>query len=65
MSPATTDPYIAELHAIRERLAADYHDDLAAYSRAALAHCLALGFKPVELPEAQAARETETAAPAH
>ena len=37
------DSIVAEIHAIRERLAEEYHDDLAAYSEAAEAHCHALG----------------------
>lgn len=39
------DPIIAEIHAIRERLASQYQNDLAAYSLAAEAHCRALGFR--------------------
>jgi hypothetical protein len=38
------DPIVAEIHAIRERLASQYQNDLAAYSLAAEAHCRALGF---------------------
>jgi hypothetical protein len=37
------DPVVAEIHATRERLAEQYHDDLIAYSKAAEAHCRALG----------------------
>lgn len=37
------DPVVAEIHATRERLAEQYHDDLIAYSEAAEAHCRALG----------------------
>jgi hypothetical protein len=47
------DPLIAEIHAIRARLAEQYHDDLAAYSHAAETHCLALGFRIVESPRLQ------------
>lgn len=37
------DPVVAEIHATRERLADQYHDDLLAYSNAAEARCRALG----------------------
>ncbi len=37
------DPIIEEIHATREHLADQYHNDLAAYSKAAEARCLALG----------------------
>ena len=39
------DPIVAEIHAIRERLAMRFQNDLAAYSLAAEAHCRALGFE--------------------
>ena len=42
------DPIVAEIHATRERLAEEYHDDLVAYSEAADMHCRALGFGMVE-----------------
>ncbi|WP_295388707.1 hypothetical protein [uncultured Thiodictyon sp.] len=42
------DPIVAELHAIREQLAQRFHNDLAAYSSAADAHCRELGFHIVE-----------------
>lgn len=52
------DPVVAELHATRERLANQYHNDLLAYSKAAEARCLALGLTilkdPQELKEADA-----------
>lgn len=44
------DPIVAEIHAARERLAEEYHNDLLAYSQAAEAHCHALGFRFVESP---------------
>jgi hypothetical protein len=47
------DPIVAEIHAIRERLAKQYHNDLVAYSQAAEAHCRALGFRMVESPRLQ------------
>ena len=47
-SAVRRDPIVAEIHAMRERLASQYQNDLAAYSLAAEAHCLALGFKFVE-----------------
>lgn len=48
MNPA--DPIVAEIHAARERLAEEYHNDLLAYSEAAEAHCRASGFRFVESP---------------
>jgi len=47
------DPIVAEIHAIRELLADQYHNDLLAYSEAAESHCLALGFHFVESPRRQ------------
>lgn len=45
-SPLTCrDPLVAELHALRERLAERFDNDLNAYSEAAAAHCRALGFQ--------------------
>jgi hypothetical protein len=49
-TPAWRDPIIAELHALRERLAERFHNDLAAYSETANAHCRALGFHIVQSP---------------
>jgi len=42
------DPVVAEIHAIRERLADQYHNDLLAYSKAAVARCHALGLHMAE-----------------
>ena len=42
------DPIVAEIHATRERLASQFNNDLAAYSKAAEAHCRALGFQFAE-----------------
>ena len=44
------DPIVTEIHATRERLAEQYHNDLVAYSQAAERHCRALGFRIVESP---------------
>jgi hypothetical protein len=44
------DPIVAEIHATRERLAEQYHNDLIIYSQAVEAHCRALGFRMVESP---------------
>jgi hypothetical protein len=44
------DSIIAEIHAIRQHLAEQYHNDLVAYSQAAETHCRALGFQMVESP---------------
>jgi hypothetical protein len=49
-TPTWRDPIIAELHALRGRLAERFHNDLAAYSQAADAHCRALGFHIVQSP---------------
>jgi len=49
-TPVWRDPIVAELHTIREQLAARFHNDLAAYSRAADAHCRELGFQIVQSP---------------
>ena len=42
------DPVVAEIHATRERLADQYHNDLLAYSKAAEARCRALGLNMAE-----------------
>ncbi len=42
------DPIVAEIHATRERLADQYHNDLLAYSKVAEAHCRALGLSMAE-----------------
>lgn len=44
------DPVVAEIHAVRERLADQYHNDLLAYSNAAEARCRALGLMMQEDP---------------
>ncbi len=51
------DPIVAEIHAARERLAEQYRNDLLAYSKAAEAHCHALGFQFAESPRRQAVQE--------
>jgi hypothetical protein len=50
MNPLTPwlDPVVAEIHATRERLADQYHNDLLAYSKAAETHCRTLGLIMVE-----------------
>ncbi|WP_310450491.1 hypothetical protein [Sulfuritalea sp.] len=52
------DPIVAEIHAAREQLADQYHDDLLAYSKAAEARCQALG-----LTMAEDQHKTKTAPP--
>lgn len=52
------DPVVAEIHAAREQLADQYHDDLLAYSKAAEARCRALG-----LTMAEDQHKTKTAPP--
>lgn len=47
-TPVWHDPIVAEIHATRERLASEFHNDLAAYSKSAEAHSRALGFQIVE-----------------
>lgn len=42
------DPVVAEIHATRECLADQYHNDLLAYSKAAEARCRALGLVMAE-----------------
>lgn len=42
------DSVVAEIHATRERLADQYHNDLLAYSKAAEARCRALGLNMAE-----------------
>ena len=49
------DPVVADIHATRERLADQYHNDLLAYSKAAEARCRALGLTMAE-DEHQAAQ---------
>ncbi len=39
------DPIVSEIHEIRQQLSDKYHGDLHAYSQAATANALALGFK--------------------
>lgn len=39
------DPIVQELHDIREQLVEKYHGNMTAYSQAAKAHALALGFR--------------------
>lgn len=45
------DPVVAELHATREHLAYQYHNDLLAYSKAAEARCRALGLTMLKAPQ--------------
>lgn len=54
------DPIVAEIHATRERLANKFHNDLAAYSLAAEAHCRALGF---EFAEGRRSEKNQVRAP--
>lgn len=42
------DLVVAEIHATREQLVEQYHNDLLVYSEAAMAHCRALGLNIVE-----------------
>ena len=42
------DPVVAEIHAVRERLAKEYQNDLTAYSKAATKRCKDLGLIAAE-----------------
>ena len=59
-SPVRHDPIVAEIHAVRERLASQYQNDLSAYSLAAETHCRALGFKFAEGPRSEKSRARAT-----
>jgi len=61
--PVWHDPIVAEIHAMRERLASQFQNDLAAYSKAAEAHCRALGFAVAE--DSRVRREADDAAAPH
>lgn len=52
------DTIVDEIHATREQLAEQYHNDLFAYSKAAELHCRALGFRIVESPRHQPIQES-------
>ncbi|WP_157817560.1 hypothetical protein [Candidatus Thiodictyon syntrophicum] len=56
VTPVWRDPIVAELHTIREQLAERFHNDLAAYSRAAEAHCRELGFQIAQSPAYEESR---------
>jgi hypothetical protein len=43
--PEWHDPIVQELHTVREKLVEKYQGNLHAYSQAARAHTLALGFQ--------------------
>nr|VFJ45168.1 MAG: hypothetical protein BECKDK2373B_GA0170837_100916 [Candidatus Kentron sp. DK] len=51
------DSIVDEIHAVRERLAKQYRNDLAAYSQAAESHCRALGFDLVETAHPHSVRK--------
>lgn len=55
------DPLVAEIHAIRENLAEQYHNDLVAYSKAAEEHCRALGLQFAASPRKQSSTVEVTA----
>jgi hypothetical protein len=52
------DPIVSEIHAIRQQLSDKYHGDLHAYSLAATANALALGFKFYTPPNNRSAPNT-------
>lgn len=47
------DPIVSEIHEIRQQLNDKYHGDLHAYSQAATANAIALGFKFYTPPKQQ------------
>ena len=63
--PVWHDPIVAEIHAMRERFAGQYQNDLAAYSKAAEAHCRALGFTVAEDTRVRREADDAAAPPAH
>ena len=52
------DPIVAEIHLIRQELNDKYNGDLHAYSQAATANALALGFKFYTPPSSKSAPTT-------
>jgi hypothetical protein len=58
------DPIVTELHAIRQQLNDKYRGDLHAYSQAATANALALGFKFYTPPGNRSAATLSNAHPA-
>ena len=42
------DPVVAEIHAVRDQLASQYHNDTLAYTKAAEAHCRELGLNIIQ-----------------
>jgi hypothetical protein len=59
------DPIVAEIHAIRERIASQFHNDLAAYSKAAEEHCRSLGFTVTTDSSARQDADDTAAPPSH
>lgn len=55
------DSVVAEIHAVREHLADQFHDDLVAYTQAAEARCRTLGLTMAE-DQRKTLPETGTAA---
>ena len=47
-SETSHDSIVSEIHETRRRLAEQYQNDLLAFSVAAVAHCLPLGFKIIQ-----------------
>ena len=54
------DPVVAELHATREHLTNQYHNDLLAYSKAAEARCRASGLMMLKDPKESKGADAES-----
>ncbi|MBI5922863.1 MAG: hypothetical protein HY847_14620 [Betaproteobacteria bacterium] len=50
---------------MRERIASEFHNDLAAYSKAAEAHCRSLGFTVTDDSRAQHKADDAATPPSH
>ena len=61
------DPVVQEMHTIRTELVEKYQGDMAAYSKAAKAHAMALGFRfdplVLDAPDSTLTRVNNTAFP--
>ena len=55
----STDPIVAEIHAVRQQLIEKYRGNLRAYSQSATATALALGFKFIKLKPSSTAAQLQ------
>jgi hypothetical protein len=66
-SEVWNDPVVQEMHTIRTQLVEKYHGDMAAYSKYAKAHAMALGFRfepmALDAPDSTIERVDNTAFP--